>query len=74
MMNRSESMAYPKTSGEVIAKINFLTKQHSKAFLATLCFLIFVVVVSLDQVQHYGGGSSGSSTNGGSGGGGLRAL
>jgi hypothetical protein len=61
-------MAYPKTSGEVIAKINFLTKQHSKAFLATLC---------LDQVQHYGyggGSSGGSGTNGGSGGGGLRAL
>ena len=49
MLNRAESLAYPKTG--TLAKINFLVRQNSRAVVATMAFLAFVVVLSLDTVQ-----------------------
>ena len=49
MLNRAESIAYPKTG--TFAKINFLIRQNSRAVVATMAFLVFVVVLSLDTVQ-----------------------
>lgn len=49
MLNRAESLAYPKTG--TVAKINFLIRQNSRAVVATMAFLAFVVVLSLDTVQ-----------------------
>jgi hypothetical protein len=63
-LNRSESMAYPKTG--CLAKINFILRQNTKAVVATLSFVCFVLILTLDVVQH------GSTASGGAGG--LRAL
>lgn len=49
---RSESMAYPQPNTlSLLSKIQFCMRQHTKAVLATLAFLIFVVVLSSDFVQ-----------------------
>jgi len=45
-----------------LAKGNFIIRQNSKAVIATICFLGFVLIFSLDVVQHgstAGGGKSG---------------
>lgn len=47
-ITRSESMAYPRNHGGFITKLQWLLRQHSKAVLATLAFLFFVLVVSSD--------------------------
>lgn len=46
--SRSESMAYPKNHGSLFPKIQWLFRQHSKAVLATIGFLGFVVIISSD--------------------------
>jgi hypothetical protein len=49
---RSESMAYPQPNGmSLLSKIKFFMRQHSKAVLASLAFLVFVIILSSDFVQ-----------------------
>ncbi len=49
---RSESMAYPQpNTRSLLSKIQFCMRQHTRAFLATLAFLVFVVILSSDFVQ-----------------------
>jgi hypothetical protein len=60
MMNRSESLAYPKTG--TMAKINFLLRQNSRAVVATLAFVAFVLILSLDAVQRSSTGAGMTST------------
>jgi len=49
---RSESMAYPQPNTlSLLSKIHFCMRQHTKAVLATLSFLVFVVILSSDFVQ-----------------------
>lgn len=60
MMNRSESLAYPKTG--TMAKINFLLRQNSRAVVATLAFVAFVLILSLDAVQRSSTGAGVTSS------------
>ncbi|MGK3743977.1 MAG: hypothetical protein ACI90V_010836 [Bacillariaceae sp.] len=61
---RSESMAYPKHHGGLLLKIQWLFRQHTKAVLATIGFLGFVVVISSDSLHDSGLGPGGSSLRG----------
>jgi hypothetical protein len=49
IMQRSESLAYPKTG--TWSKLQYLARQNSRAFVATLAFVAFVLILTLDSVQ-----------------------
>uniref|UniRef100_A0A7S1Y4H1 Apyrase n=1 Tax=Grammatophora oceanica TaxID=210454 RepID=A0A7S1Y4H1_9STRA len=55
---RQESLAYPKT--DFGSRVSYFMRQNSKAFLATIAFLAFVLVISLDQIQPHPDGVGGS--------------
>jgi len=57
---RSESMAYPKNHGGLLPKIQWLFRQHTKAILATIGFLVFVVILSSDSLHDSSLGLGGS--------------
>jgi hypothetical protein len=61
---RSESMAYPKHHGGLLLKIQWLFRQHTKAVLATIGFLGFVVFISSDSLHDSGFGPGGSPLRG----------
>ena len=49
---RSESMAYPQpNTRSLLSKVKFCMRQNTKAVLATLAFLVFVIILSSDFVQ-----------------------
>mmetsp|Transcript_56752 Transcript_56752/g.138044 ORF Transcript_56752/g.138044 Transcript_56752/m.138044 type:complete len:434 (+) Transcript_56752:510-1811(+) len=50
-LTRSESMAYPRNHAGIFAKASWFVRQHSKAVLATLAFVIFVLLVSSDVLH-----------------------
>mmetsp|Transcript_4906 Transcript_4906/g.5649 ORF Transcript_4906/g.5649 Transcript_4906/m.5649 type:complete len:435 (+) Transcript_4906:193-1497(+) len=57
---RSESMAYPKNHGGLLPKIQWVFRQHTKAVLATIGFLGFVVILSSDSLHDSSIGPGGS--------------
>jgi len=61
---RAESRAYPKNHGGVFTKIQLYFRQHSRAFLATVGFLGFVLIVSSDRLHNSSIGRIDSSFSG----------
>lgn len=66
-------MAYPKHHGGFLAKIQWFVRQHSKAVLATVAFLFFVLIVSSDLLHdsELGPGGRGGKLSGLRGTGGI---
>ena len=55
---RSESMAYPQVkTSTFVSRVQFFMRQHSRAVLATLSLLVFVLVLSSDLVHENAVGS-----------------
>jgi soluble calcium-activated nucleotidase 1 len=51
---RSESMAYPKANtSTLLSKINFCIRQNTRAFLATVAFLLFVLIIASDYFHDF---------------------
>ena len=60
---RSESKehkAYPKNHGGVLAKLQWILRQHTMTVFATICFLGFVLIISSDFLHDSGIGPGGS--------------
>lgn len=53
---RSESMAYPRAPASAFfSKLHFYSRQEAQKFIATLAFLIFLLIVSSDYVHDSNG-------------------
>lgn len=61
---KSESRAYPSNHGGFVAKIQLYLRQHSRAVLATIGFLGFVLIVSSDRLHSAGIGRVDSTFSG----------
>lgn len=61
---KSESPAYPKYHGGVLAKIQLYIRQHTRAAFATIGFVGFVLIASSDVLHDSSIGRGGSSFSG----------
>lgn len=61
---RSESPAYPKNHGGVLAKVQLYFRQHTRAVFATVGFLGFVLIASSDLLHDSSIGRAESSFGG----------
>lgn len=59
-LTRSESMAYPRHFSGNLTKLQWYLRQHSKAVMATLSFVVFVLVLSSDILHDSQIGPGGS--------------
>lgn len=59
-VSRGESMAYPRHHSTVLSKVQWYLRQHSRAVLATMAFILFVLVISSDILHDSELGPGGS--------------
>lgn len=63
-LSRAESVAYPKNRSDFLSRLQFHLRQDSRAILATLAFLVFVLVISSDLLHDSNLGPGGSLRSG----------
>jgi soluble calcium-activated nucleotidase 1 len=65
-LSRSESVAYPRHHGGILAKLQWYIRQNSRAAMATVAFVMFIIVVSSDLLHdsHVGPGGAFRGTGG----------
>jgi soluble calcium-activated nucleotidase 1 len=59
-VSRGESMAYPRHHSTILSKVLWYLRQHARTVLATLSFIVFILIISSDILHDSDLGPGGS--------------